>query len=204
MQHTRCRGYLDRTIVFVSCQENISDMFSMVVYTLCAVLVIKSSLFVPTLEDLYDNVDDLIALGRYACPHLSFCSGNGTESHLNSNYTCCNSCSCRPDCAQNRNCCPDVIDLPYTGDPLESEDDQECALAYYSNLYFGSIQITNKQRIRYKTVMSCPDGTSCQFPYRPYLTYDLNDLVFVHSNEDGRIYRNSKCAQCNNATSIVE
>lgn len=179
-------------------------MFSTVVYTLCVVLVIKSSLSVSTSEILHGNVDRLVVLGRHACPNLSFCSGNDTESHLNNNYTCCDSCSCRSDCTQSRNCCPDVIELPYTGEPLDSEDDQECTSAYYINMYFHSVLDRFRQRIQYRMITSCPNGKSCTPPYRPYLTHDLKDLVLVHSNVDGRIYRNSKCAQCNKAKDIVE
>lgn len=178
-------------------------MFLITFISLTAV-VLDTSSYLCAAEDIYNDIDDIVTLGRRACPYVSFCSGNVSANSANPlpKLSCCYNCSCTPDCVERRNCCPDVIQLNYTSaDQPETQVGQKCFSVHVVNPIF--LNTAFKRHIMYKMVTSCPNGKTCALN-KWDKTQDLKDLVVVHSNMDGRIYRNRGCAQCNRATDLVE
>lgn len=147
------------------------------------------------IQDPYPSTTDIIAEGLAACPNINFCKENRSLIY---NQTCCERCSCSPDCAAKANCCPDM------GDLLQPQPSQTsvsgsvpCLTTSLNNLH-----LTPKSDFGYNMITSCLDGSPC--PKRTSGYKKLRENAVVHSEPDKRIFINRKCALCNKAENIVE
>jgi len=131
--------------------------------------------------------DDLTTL----CPYTNFCNVPSQHSRPVSSFRpCCGSCSCDLECGRTRNCCTYEMDT-YR---LEEKEVSSCVKAV---VHEGPIDPNGV--MWYHMTDTCPSGSKCY----PVEANEAPLMLPFSSLNDGLIYINKACAECNNATVLV-
>ena len=160
-------------------------------YSLCAVIQpVGTEGLNPTLSEL--------------CPYNNYCHANASMV-LNSDteVPCCRPCSCNDDCWKRGECCPDK-EPPSTRPQLERcLDTIVIRRDLMDNYTFDGV---NYGIPRYYVIDSCPDletdvMTVMKCSGKSQET--LDDITWVTGTENGKIYKNKFCAECNGVRSFI-
>jgi len=125
------------------------------------------------------------------CPYTSFCNVTGDRTGIpNSLKPCCGSCSCGLDCGKTHDCCTDDLDT-YR---LDEKGMSSCIKAA---IHGGDTDPPGV--VWYHMIDACPSGQKCNTT-----NISATDGFFPHTSlDDGFIYFNSACGECNGATKLL-
>ena len=156
-------------------------------YSLCAgIQLVSKGGTNPTLSEL--------------CPYNNYCHANASMV-LNSptEAPCCRPCSCNDDCWKRGECCPDK-EPPSTRPPLE-----QCrnTIVIRRDLMDNGVTYGIPQ---YYVIDRCPDLETDEMTLMKCSgdsQETLDDFTWVTGTENGKIYKNKFCADCNGVRSFI-
>ena len=136
------------------------------------------------------------------CPITKFCYSPTKTMRKQSNTPCCSPCSCKDDCWETGNCCPDKENITYRSPILP------CKVTIIQRSNHGSETLYdgfNYGIKRYRIVDSCPEQeTNLTLIEKCENKAKLDEMLWVSDNATGKIFQNIYCATCNSVKEVIK
>ena len=138
-------------------------------------------------QEEFEFPDDLESL----CPYTRFCKATQGHSRKLESFTpCCRSCSCEIDCSKKQDCCTHEMET-------DIQDTKGATACVKAAVYLGQVEAPGV--LWYQMVNTCPSGQICT----TQTISAIGGLFPYYSLNDGLIYMNKVCAECNSATELL-